>query len=265
MSPVDNSGSASQQSIVFVHAHPDDEAIFTGGTIARLTEIGWRVVVVIATSGELGRPTAHEPGDHLHDCRERETVAACSLLGVHHVEFLGYRDSGMPGDPANHAPGSFSATDIDMAADRLAGIIDSERAAAVVVYDPSGIYGHPDHIQVHRVGVRAARITNVATVYQATIDREYLHFVETHIVGHARASIPNQLVADVGLPSVMVTTVVDVRNKIELKRASIAAHASQIPETSATMTMPDTTFREVYGYEWYVRDGPTGPIEDLGL
>lgn len=257
--------SSTQPSIVFVHAHPDDEAIFTGGTIARLTTIGWRVVVVFATSGELGRPAAHGSGIHLPSHREDETMKACALLGVHQVEFLGYHDSGMPGDPANHAPGSFFATDVDAAAGRLAQIIDRERAAAVVSYDSVGIYGHPDHIQVHRVGARAAQLTGVDTVYQATIDREYLHFVETHLVGHARDAVPAQLGTEVGVPSVMVTTVVDIRAAIDVKRAAIAAHASQVPETSTAITMSRATFTEVYGYEWFVREGPAGPIEELGL
>lgn len=260
---VSSSSSETPPSIIFIHAHPDDEAIFTGGTIARLADAGWRVVVVVATSGELGRPAQMTPGTPLRGQREQEAIAACRLLGVHRVEFLGYGDSGMPGDPANHAPGSFFSADTNEAAERVARIIDSEHTKAVVVYDAGGIYGHPDHIQVHRVGIRAAQLTNIKTVYQATIDREYLHFVETHIVDFAREAVPSHLASSVGVPSVMVTTVIDVRNKIDVKRASIAAHTSQIPATSLTMTMANSSFSEVYGYEWYVREGPAGPLDDL--
>lgn len=246
--------------IVFVHAHPDDEAIFTGGTIAALADAGHRVVVVVATSGELGRPKGGAT-ERLPAHREVETRAACKLLGAARVVFLGYRDSGMPGDPANHAPDAFFATDTAEAADRLAAVLDEERATAVVVYDAGGIYGHPDHVQVHRVGVRAAEQAGIGTVYQATLDREYLHFVDTHLVDHARDTLPAHLT--IGVPSVMVTTMVDVRGHLDAKRAAIAAHASQVPETSLAMTMPDASFAEVYGFEWYVRDGPPGPIDDL--
>src|SRR4051812_38137667 len=93
--------------IVFLHAHPDDEAIFTGGTMARLSALGVRVVLVLATAGELGATREVVTSDDLPDHRRAETEAAAEELGIAHVAYLGYRDSGMPGDPANDAPGSF--------------------------------------------------------------------------------------------------------------------------------------------------------------
>lgn len=249
--------------VVFLHAHPDDEAIFTGGTMARLSAAGHRVIVVVATSGELGRPRTDDPGSQLPRHREHETRAACATLGIERVEFLGYHDSGMPGDPANHAPGSFFASDTALAARQLVETVDDEHIDAIVVYDAGGIYGHPDHIQVHRVGVVAARMAGVATLYQATIDREYLHFVETHVVDQAHRAVPGHLAANIGVPSVMVTTTVDVRSTLDVKREAIAAHASQVPESSTVMTMPRASFARVYGYEWYIREGPAGPIEEI--
>lgn len=249
--------------IVFLHAHPDDEAIFTGGTMARLSSAGHRLVVVVATSGELGRSISADSDRHLSAHRMDETQAACEALGVDRVEFLGYHDSGMPGDPANHDPGSFFSTDTDQAARHLLATIDEESPDAVVVYDAGGIYGHPDHIQVHRVGVRAARMAGVQTLYQATIDREYLHFVETHVVDQAHRAVPGHLAAGVGVPSVMVTKAVDVRCVLDTKRAAIAAHASQVSGSSMMMTMPAASFERVYGYEWYIREGPAGPIDEL--
>ncbi len=203
--------------IVFLHAHPDDEAIFTGGTIAGLAAAGVRVIVVLATAGELGEVRGELAADALPDRRAVETSEAAMVLGVDRVVFLGYRDSGLPGDPANDAPGSFFAADTEEAAARVASVLAEEDAAAIVVYDAGGIYGHPDHVQVHRVGVRA----------------------------------------------VLVTTMVDVRPHLEIKRRAIAAHSSQVPETSSAMTMPDATFADVYGYEWYVRSGPSGIIDRL--
>ena len=247
--------------IVFFHAHPDDEAIFTGGTMARLAADGVRVVLVVATAGELGA-TRETLGAHaLPGHRRAETDEAAVELGIARVAFLGYQDSGLPGDPANDAPGSFFAADTEAVALELAAILAEESAEAVVVYDAGGIYGHPDHVQVHRVGVRAAALAGVPTVYQATVDREYLHFVETHLVDHAGDAVPGPLT--IGVPSVLVTTMVDVRTALAAKRRAIAAHASQIPETSSAMTMPAATFADVYGYEWYVRTGPPGCIDDL--
>lgn len=246
--------------VVFVHAHPDDEAIFTGGTMALLAERGVRVVLVVATSGELGRRADDVAVDDLAALRRLETRAACELLGVHHVEFLGYRDSGLPGDPANDAPGSFFSCELDEAADALARVLVAASASAVVVYDAGGVYGHPDHVRVHQVGVRAAVTAGVETVYQATVDREYLHFVETHLVDHATEAVGH---LGIGVPSVLVTTMVDVRTVLDRKRRAIAAHRSQVPESSYAMSMPAGSFAEVYGFEWYVREGPHGAIDAL--
>lgn len=248
-------------SVVFFHAHPDDEAIFTGGTMARLAEDGCPTALVVATSGELGlRPTGAAGAD-LAGRRRSETRAACDLLGVRELVFLDYLDSGTVGDPANHAPGAFFAADTGEAAGRLAAILTDLDATALVVYDAGGIYGHPDHVQVHRVGVAAARRAGVATVYQATVDREYLHFVGTHLVEHAHDPVGGP--PTIGVASVMVTTIVDVRRHLDVKRAAIAVHTSQVPETVLEDLVPHASFAAVYGYEWYVREGPPGPIDAL--
>ena len=264
-------------SVAFFHAHPDDEAIFTGGTMVRLAAAGWRVVHVLATAGEQGetRPGAAADAD-LAGVRRTETLAAARLLGVGRVEFLGYRDSGLPGNAANQAPGAFCRASPDEVAARLAAVLVEESAAALVIYDEDGIYGHPDHVMVHRTGVEAARRARVPTVYEATVDREYLHFVETHLVVEAKraASVPGGAPAGhehdlglagtgLGVPTVLVSTTVDVRAVLDAKRAAMAAHASQIPETATPMRLPTEAFSAVYGFEWYVRHGPPGPIESL--
>src|SRR6266480_4443752 len=115
--------------VVFVHAHPDDEAIFTAGTMRLLSEAGHRVVLVVATGGELGLPHEDAAGpDHLAAVRRDETDAAAGLLGVARTEVAG----------------------------RLAAILEDEQASALVTYDETGIYGHPDHLQVHRAASMAA-------------------------------------------------------------------------------------------------------------
>jgi len=249
------------ETVVFFHAHPDDEAIFTGGTIARLVAAGIRVVVVIATSGEQGAHHGEETS--LADHRAGETAAACRLLGVQRLEFLGYLDSGVtaPGEPMPAA--AFALADVEQAAAALAAIIVDESADTLVFYDEGGIYGHADHLAVHRVGRRAGQLAGVARVYEATVDREYLHFVETHLVGLAALSMHEPV--PTGVPTVLVTTTIDVGTAIGVKRAAIAAHASQIPTDSPVLRFDADTFAGVYGYEWYVRSGPPGPLDQLAM
>lgn len=238
--------------VVFFHAHPDDEAIFTGGTMALLAERGERVVLVVATRGELGGPD-----------RVEETCRAADLLGVRRVEFLRWRDSGMAGDVANEAPDAFARVDVEEAAGEVARLLREEDASALVVYDEHGIYGHPDHVQVHRVGRRAAELAGVPTVYDATVDREYLHFVETHLVVEARGGRPTGLglaATDIGMPTLLIDLTVDVTRMLERKREAMAAHGSQIPETASAMQLPVEAFAAVYGYEWFLRTGPPGPL-----
>lgn len=259
--------------IVFLHAHPDDEAIFTGGTMYRLAEAGHRVVLVVATGGERGdsrMPLAD--GHTIAAVRAGETFAAAALLRVSKVEFLGYEDSGLPGDEANHRPGAFASAPVDEAAARLAAICRAEGAAALGSYDPGGIYRHPDHLQVHRVGARAAQLAALPTVYEATVDREYLHFVDVHLVEGASRALTErsrhsgaspQDPSRVGLSTAEITTVIDVRSCLDVKRAAIRAHASQISATD--FPLPPEEFAAVYGFEWFVRRGPGGPIEKAGL
>jgi LmbE family N-acetylglucosaminyl deacetylase len=245
-------------SVVFLHAHPDDEAIFTGGTMALLADRGQRVVLVVATGGELGGATAEE--------RMAETARAAGLLGVARVEFLRWRDSGMAGDPGNDAPGAFCRVPVAEAAAALAAILREEEATAFVTYDEWGIYGHPDHVQAHRVGQAACEQAGVATRYDVTVDREYLHFVETHLVVEAGGGRPEGLglaASSIGMPTLLIDLTVDVRSALERKRAAMAAHGSQIPETASAMQLPVQAFSAVYGYEWFARSGPPGPLDRL--
>ncbi|MEJ7764791.1 MAG: PIG-L family deacetylase [Acidimicrobiales bacterium] len=258
-------------SVVFLHAHPDDEAIFTGGTMALLAAVGWRTVLVLATEGELGEPSPLVgPKVPLSVRRVAETALAAERLGASRVEFLGYHDSGMAGDVANLALGAFAAASVDEAAERLARILIEEDAAALVTYDEGGGYGHPDHLQVHRVGSRAAELAGTTTVYEATVDREYLHFVESHLVVEASRSRTQPERGELGLAAtalgmstVEITCTIDVRPVLATKRQAMADHASQIPESCTAMRLPESDFAAVYGFEWYARRGPPGPIDHL--
>jgi len=250
--------------IVFFHAHPDDEAIFTGGTIRLLADAGHDVIVVIATSGERG-VADERTADALGATRQIESRTAADILGAHDVVFLGYGDSGVgigPDGPHPH-PASFAAADPEHAGTALARIVTEVGAEALVIYDPGGIYDHPDHVQAHRAGRAAHRRSGVRTCYEVTVDYEYLHFVETHLVEAAAESLPERADRRVGLPSVLIDVTVDVRTVLPQKRSAMLAHISQIPDGTFPEAHNDTEFAAVYGYEWFVRHGEPGPIEQL--
>jgi LmbE family N-acetylglucosaminyl deacetylase len=162
--------------LVCFHAHPDDEAIATGGVMAAAADAGHRVVLVLATRGEHGEVDdgVLGEGETLAERRVLEVHAAAEILGVARVAFLDYVDSGMVGTPTNDEPGSFWSSDVEEAAQRLASVLREEQADVLTVYDAHGGYGHPDHIQVHRVGVRAAELAGTARVYEATMNRDHL-------------------------------------------------------------------------------------------
>lgn len=117
---------------------------------------------------------------------------------------------------------------------------------------------------MHRAGIVAAADAGISTIYEATVDREYLHFVETHLVEESILATHLGLArSHLGVPSVLVTTLIDVRCVLDVKRAAMAAHASQIPETTSALQLGLDHFADVYGFEWYIRRGPRGTIDDI--
>jgi LmbE family N-acetylglucosaminyl deacetylase len=244
--------------LVTFHAHPDDESIATAGTMARAKAEGHRVVLVVATKGELGEfaPEALAPGETLTERRVAETHAAADVLGVDRVEFLGYRDSGMDGEPTNDDAESFARADLDEAAGRLADILRDENADVLTVYDNHGGYGHPDHVQVHRVGVRAAELAGTKRVYESTMNRDFLR----DLIARRADEMPDAPNApdasemdDFGSPAEIITTTVDVSAFVDQKRAAMVAHASQIPADSFFLAMPPDAFAAAFGSEWFIR------------
>ncbi|MGO9028666.1 MAG: PIG-L family deacetylase [Acidimicrobiales bacterium] len=249
--------------VVFLHAHPDDEAIATAGTMAGLAADGHRVVLVTATGGELGEVPEGllAEGETLAARRAVELGEAARILGVARHEFLGYLDSGMEGEPANTRPGCFAMADVDEAADRLAAILEDEAADVVVAYDEHGGYGHPDHVQVHRVGLRAGELAGTPGIFMATMDRDYLQSLRA--LADDSSWAPSEEMAagmeTMGEPGSRISTEVDVTRWIDAKRQAMRAHASQIGETSFFLSMPDEVFVEVWGREWYIRSRPPVP------
>jgi LmbE family N-acetylglucosaminyl deacetylase len=237
--------------LVTFHAHPDDECIVTGGVMRKAFEEGHRVVLVVATRGEVGEiPDFLEEGEELWQRRVVETHVAADLLGVARVEFLGYLDSGMAGDESNDRPGSFWTADVEEAAQKLAAILREEDARALTIYDSFGGYGHPDHVQVHRVGKRAAEIAGTPAVYEAMVRES--RFREA--IDRAGLDQPPPLGED-AVPESAINVGVDVTKYLDVKRAAMRAHASQIAEHSLFLALDDETFADVFGTEWFIRAG----------
>jgi LmbE family N-acetylglucosaminyl deacetylase len=244
--------------LVTFHAHPDDEAIATGGTMARAKKEGNRVVLVLATKGELGEypPDVLGANETLTERRVAEAEAAAEILGVDRIEFLGYRDSGMAGEATNDDEDAFARADVEEAAARLADLLREEAADVLTVYDDHGAYGHPDHVQVHRVGVRAAEIAGTKRVYESTMNRDHIR----RLMAQRADLMPDTPDApdaadmdDFGSPESIITTSVDVTDFVDRKRAAMAAHASQIPSDSFFLSLPLDAFRMAFGSEWFIR------------
>jgi len=261
--------------LVCFHAHPDDESIGTGGLMARAAAEGHRVVLVTATRGELGEimPGVLDEGEQLTMRRTAELYASAEVLGVARLELLGYVDSGMMGEATNDAPWCFWQADVDHAARRLATILEEEQPDAFTIYDDHGGYGHPDHIQVHRVGLRAAELAGVTSVFQGTMNRDHLiRLIRARIEetgdpdgnvpdGVSADGLPSNLPSDFGTPEVDITHRVDASAFVDRKRASMRCHPSQMAPDHFMLAMPDDQFAHAMGFEWFIGpDGASAPV-----
>jgi LmbE family N-acetylglucosaminyl deacetylase len=249
--------------VAVVCPHPDDETIFCGGTIRLLVDAGHRVIVVAATTGDAGVAPVGGSASELAAVRAAELSEAAEILGVEAVHHLGFPDTGMDPSPRH---GSFATVPVEHAGERLASILRAERVTAVVCDDAEGIYGHPDHRRAHAVAVRAAELAQIGCVHEVTVDREHLHFVETHLVATASDALAESAPGSppvFGRSTVEIDVLVDLGPALAAKRAAFAAHASQLPPGSPVMVLGDDAFRAVYGIEWFCRRGEPGPIEEL--
>ena len=223
-------------------------------------DAGHRVVLVIATGGELGEVLAEPlaPGETLAQRRYAETLESARILGAARTEFLGYVDSGMVDTPTNTADGAFAAADVDEAAERLAVILREEDADVLTIYDERGGYGHPDHVQVHHVGARAAELAGTPRVYEATTNRDEMRRLLSlaREMGMGEGDGPSERdIEAMGTPQERLTTRVDVTAFLDAKRAAMRAHASQITPESFFLALPDEAFAAVFGTEWFRRVG----------
>ena len=255
-----------ERSLLLVHAHPDDESIGTGGTMAKYADDGARVTLVTCTLGELGEiippDLRHLFPDELGQHRIVELERACAALGVSDHRFLGgegrYRDSGMMGLPDNDDPRCFWQANVDEAADALARIVEEVAADAIVTYDANGFYGHPDHIQAHRVTRRAHELAGgTAKLYAIAMPRSVL----------ARAV---ELPADswfmknqdlsVAVPDDQVTAEIDAARYLDAKRAAMRAHETQLTVDGDYFALSNDIGQRILATEYYTQlAGPRGP------
>jgi N-acetyl-1-D-myo-inositol-2-amino-2-deoxy-alpha-D-glucopyranoside deacetylase len=293
--------------LLLVHAHPDDESIGTGATMAKYAAEGAHVTLVTCTLGELGEiipaDLAHLAAgreDRLGEYRIGELTAACEALGVTDHRFLGgpgrWRDSGMMGTPDNDDPRCFWRADVDEAARELAAVIRQVRPQVMVTYDDNGFYGHPDHIQAHRVAWRAFQLAGdpcvrvpaagcgsvngraagaappwrVSKFYATATPRSALaEAIEAMRGGAASGQCPVPAgfevpasVADLpfGVPDEQVTTEVDASAFLEAKLAAMRAHATQIATGGAFFALSNGVAQRASGVEHYtLLAGPRDP------
>jgi N-acetyl-1-D-myo-inositol-2-amino-2-deoxy-alpha-D-glucopyranoside deacetylase len=263
--------------ILFVHAHPDDESVGTGATMAWYAATGAHVTLVTCTLGEEGEIHVAElaqleaaQADQLGGYRIAELAAACTALGVTDHRFLGgaghYRDSGMMGLPTNDHPRAFWRADLDTAAGLLVEAIREIQPQVLVTYDPNGFYGHPDHIQSHRVAMRAVELAGAdapAKVYWTGVPRSLLASGLEAFAG--ATNNPFGAVTDVdqlpfGTPDEQIAAAIHAPEYADAKTAALKAHATQIPPDSWLYTLASNFGAEFMGVEHYIlARGVKGP------
>jgi N-acetyl-1-D-myo-inositol-2-amino-2-deoxy-alpha-D-glucopyranoside deacetylase len=270
--------------LLLVHAHPDDESIGTGATMAKYAAEGAGVTLVTCTLGELGEiipadlaDLAWDRQNTLGEHRIGELAAACAALGVTDHRFLGgpgrWHDSGMMGTPSNDWDGAFWRADVDEAAGTLLETIEEVRPQVLVTYDSNGFYGHPDHIQAYRVAWRAFKLANgvVRKFYATAVPKSVLaEGIQTMRdaqgdvaeAGPGSEFLQVESVDDLpfGVPDEQVTTLIDARDFLDAKLAAMRAHASQIAVDSPFFALSDQVGQRAFGREYYtLLAGPRGP------
>lgn len=250
--------------IVFLHAHPDDEASQTSGSMARAVDEGHRVVVVFATHGDHGEaPADLAPGETVVDRRRLEARASAEAIGLHRVVWLGYADSGMTGWEQNSHDGAFTAAPLDEAATRFAAVLDEEDADVAVGYDWHGGYGHPDHVQVHRVLHRGGELaTRRPRVLESTMNRDAMRRFSAAArdagASDEESFDPDRPMDDgnpLGEPESAIHWRIDVSRWLDRRRAALRAHASQTTDVGMLLAMPPEVFAAFFSHEHYIEPG----------
>jgi LmbE family N-acetylglucosaminyl deacetylase len=253
------------RTVVFVHAHPDDEVFLTGGTMARLSAEGHRVALITATNGERGLAADDlAPDGELGAVRASELARSARALGCHEVYPLGYPDSGL--QPSDGAPDVFSRLPVEALAAQVGRLLTDLRADIVCGYDRAGGYGHPDHVQVHHVTRRAAQLAHTRLI-EATVNRlalKRLLRVAAPLLPAEPQYRPASITGRFSHPS-EISHVVRVGRYVAAKRDALAEHASQAGGgderrlAAILLRLPGPLCSVVLGREWFIEDGHPRP------
>ena len=283
----------SERRLLLVHAHPDDETIGTGAVMAKYVAEGADVTLVTCTLGEEGEilvpgleHLAADREDRLGEHRQTELAAAMAELGVEDWRLLGgpgtYRDSGMAGTPGNERAGAFCRADLLEAATALVATIREVRPQVLVTYDDFGGYGHPDHIQAHRVAMYAVVLAAAATFRPELgpawdVDKVYWTAFPRSIVRAGiealRAAGETSGFAEMdpddipfAVDDALVTTAVAAGDYLDCKMAALRAHATQVSVDGGFFALADNVGAQAFGTEYFrlVRGALAGPFDDLG-
>jgi len=257
--------------LLTVHAHPDDEASKGAGTVAKYVAEGAYAVLVCCTGGEAGdilNPAMDTPEvrANIHEVRRQELAAAADVIGYSEVVMLGYKDSGMPGTPANEDPGCFAMADLDEAVGKLVAIIRRTRPQVIVTYaDEQKGYPHPDHLRVHDITIPAFEAAGDPDAFpEAGEPWQPLKLYYT-MWSRARIVATHEKFVELGLESpfdekwlsrpwdeAKITTQVEIRDHQDVRRNALLAHATQIdPESKFWFGLPPEVAREIHPYDDY--------------
>ncbi len=260
--------------LLAVHAHPDDEAIGTGGVLARYAMEGVETALVCATRGESGEILdpdldPEEARPRLGEIREAELRQACATLGVTSLHFLGYRDSGMAGTPENNHPEALAQADPNEATRRLVHLVRQLRPHVILTYNENGGYGHPDHIAVHRITMAAFEAVGdpsyhveddlppwqPSKLYYTAIPRSYLLRMKELLKAAGQKPPFDDSewdIEQIATADELITTRVDVRDYLPRKMQALRCHRSQLAADSYFFRLPEELARYALGYEHFV-------------
>jgi LmbE family N-acetylglucosaminyl deacetylase len=264
--------------LMAVHAHPDDEASSTGGVLATYSAEGIRTVVVTCTNGEFGdAPGGVKPGQDGHDTgavaglRLDELRRSAKILGLTHLETLGYHDSGMPEWDYKTRPDAFCNVPFAEVTGRISGLIERYRPQVVITYDDKGLYQHPDHVYASQAAQAAAAQTGIPAKLYLTAMRGSDWQKIREALREAGVDVPKMTLTDeqrrrAAETEASITTTVDIRPVLSRKRDALMAHASQIQESWFSQVPPEIA-ESVFGFEHFIRarDTTGAPLPETDL
>ena len=259
-----------QLTVLGIFAHPDDEAFGSGGTLAELVQKGHRVTTVCATNGDVGEisdPALATP-ENLWQVRQGELRDAMAVTGISDVRFLGYRDSGMDGTPDNDNPTSLFRADAGKVESQISAVMEELTPDIVITHDPTGGYGHPDHVTVYQ--------RTTAVVESMTVNRPLLYYVcfprgnfkklwQEMIDAGITPPFAKEALEDIGSPDDYVTTVRDVSDYVEIKKESLNHHKTQLDPNGPFSSLAPEFMNAWMSTEYFYLAQPSNgePQEDI--